>query len=366
MTVFNWPPKGSSAFQAGSSRFVDPSGSDSSGTGAASNPWKTISHALASITDNSSNKQYSLNIGPGVYTENVTLKPYIFMVGQPFVQNDIDLGNVSCNVSINGDVKCLDSAVGIFQIVGIQIDGDFHSYTTSKTASGPFFFQGCSFGGNNFIIGDPTTAINFDVTLDNCFLSNSNQISFYSIDYDIRGTSIANPVSVFGGVGNISNSNFDSQLWSFSDDSIGNGVSIGLFGGLIGGPTFDYLGSSGAVVQTDTSFLDGALTATGGGVWTVTYSDIVSAILNQSNITALGDVTQYLVITGASNRTVTLPNAIVFSGKDITLIKADSGAGHIVISPNVNGSPQQVVTQFGVITLTSAGGSWFVKSRFLT
>jgi pectin methylesterase-like acyl-CoA thioesterase len=58
------------AAQAGSVQ-IDPGG----GT------FPTIGAALASITDNSLQKQYLLTVGPGTYAETVTLKPYCYLHG---------------------------------------------------------------------------------------------------------------------------------------------------------------------------------------------------------------------------------------------------------------------------------------------
>ena len=43
--------------------------------------YPTIGAALASITDNSVQKQYLLTVGPGTYNETVTLKPYCYLHG---------------------------------------------------------------------------------------------------------------------------------------------------------------------------------------------------------------------------------------------------------------------------------------------
>jgi len=56
---------------AGNSVQIDPGGAI----------FPTIGAALASITDNSLQKQYLLTVGPGTYNETVTLKPYCYLHG---------------------------------------------------------------------------------------------------------------------------------------------------------------------------------------------------------------------------------------------------------------------------------------------
>jgi len=43
--------------------------------------FPTIGAALASITDNSRQKQYLVSVGPGTYNEQVVLKPYVYVQG---------------------------------------------------------------------------------------------------------------------------------------------------------------------------------------------------------------------------------------------------------------------------------------------
>jgi len=63
--------RAAAAALAGNSVQLDPGGAT----------FPTIGAALASITDNSLQKQYLLSIGPGTYAETVTLKPYCYLQG---------------------------------------------------------------------------------------------------------------------------------------------------------------------------------------------------------------------------------------------------------------------------------------------
>lgn len=76
----------------------------------------------------------------------------------------------------------------------------------------------------------------------------------------------------------------------------------------------------------------------------------------------------YLVTTGASTITVTLPTATTgdaSTGRVVTIMKADSGAGSVTIDADgteeINGSTTvSLSTQYSYRTLVSDGTEWFV------
>lgn len=49
--------------------------------GTISKPYKTINAALTSVTDNDYNNRYLINISPGIYIEQIVLKPYVDIKG---------------------------------------------------------------------------------------------------------------------------------------------------------------------------------------------------------------------------------------------------------------------------------------------
>ena len=65
--------------------------------------FNTITSALASITDASPTKKYIISIGPGKYTENITLKSYVYMVfednGSILVPANPSLPTITINVA---------------------------------------------------------------------------------------------------------------------------------------------------------------------------------------------------------------------------------------------------------------------------
>lgn len=79
-------------------RYVDATlGNDSTGDGSLSKPYQTISAAVASITDNDFDHQYVIRATGGEYIENVTLIPYVSIVGDGMSTTNI-VGNISLTV----------------------------------------------------------------------------------------------------------------------------------------------------------------------------------------------------------------------------------------------------------------------------
>ncbi len=53
--------------------YVDVAGSDTTGQGSLNNPFKTIAHAASVISDATTTKRYLIQVGPGTFTETVTV-----------------------------------------------------------------------------------------------------------------------------------------------------------------------------------------------------------------------------------------------------------------------------------------------------
>lgn len=83
-----------------------------------------------------------------------------------------------------------------------------------------------------------------------------------------------------------------------------------------------------------------------------------------SSTTALG---QLHITTGSTDRTITLPLAANNTGREITIVKIDVGAGNATIDGNgseqINGSATAIITkQFSFITVKCTGTEWFITS----
>jgi hypothetical protein len=74
------------------------------------------------------------------------------------------------------------------------------------------------------------------------------------------------------------------------------------------------------------------------------------------------------VTTGASDRTVTLPTASANTDRRLTIIKADSGAGDVIIdgegSETINGSTTVTLSgQYASLDIVCDGSNWFYTAR---
>lgn len=78
-----------------------------------------------------------------------------------------------------------------------------------------------------------------------------------------------------------------------------------------------------------------------------------------------------MVTTGASNRTMVLPTLADNQGREITIIKADTGAGAVIVdgegSETVNAALTfNLYTQYDKISLKATAGTWIVTSKIQT
>ena len=117
-------------------------------------------------------------------------------------------------------------------------------------------------------------------------------------------------------------------------------------------------------------FVPLTLTALASGQWAVVQNNQAMTTLGSAaspyTMNASGAVNLFAVTTGASNFTFNLPSAASMIGQTVTVIKADSGAGAVNVTPNgsdviggAGNTPQAVSYQFQQITLTAvASGQW--------
>lgn len=84
--------------------YVTKNGNDTSGNGSFGKPFLTVAAALTSITSASPTKRYVIDIGPGDYSENLTLKANVFLNGHGplatrITGSTIDINNTTWNVA---------------------------------------------------------------------------------------------------------------------------------------------------------------------------------------------------------------------------------------------------------------------------
>jgi hypothetical protein len=143
-------------------RWVDKSGSDTSGNGTFGAPYATVQKALDSITDAASAKPYRIVVGVGTFTEAFLVKPWCFIVGSgrnlttlsPVQANWISAGFAGAAAQDAGIAGCSIASTFLvdFNAVGSTGAGRFFLYEVAavgvsisckggSTASNAFFSQ---------------------------------------------------------------------------------------------------------------------------------------------------------------------------------------------------------------------------------
>lgn len=99
-------------------RYVDQNGSDLTGNGQLDRPWATFAHALASITDASSTKRYTIYCQGEYDNQTINLKPWISICGSTRLATKITL---TANLGIDPSF----SAGGQVTLICLSIGGAF-------------------------------------------------------------------------------------------------------------------------------------------------------------------------------------------------------------------------------------------------
>lgn len=110
-------------------------------------PFSTITAALNAITDASQTKPYNINVGAGIYTENVVLKPWIFLIAENR-KSTIITGNVTLSPAFSnlGTRTVRDATTANTGIYDISLNGqvNFDLQTIGGTGSAFIFLTHCS------------------------------------------------------------------------------------------------------------------------------------------------------------------------------------------------------------------------------
>ena len=127
--------------------------------------FPTIAAALASITDNSLQKQYLLYVGPGTYNEQVTLKPYVYLHGAGQGQTIIN-----CPPTQDAFQRGVVIAASNSGITGMTVNclgGSWGAWSTALIAAGtnPFMASDVAFVSDdqgNAGVNSETVAVNWN------------------------------------------------------------------------------------------------------------------------------------------------------------------------------------------------------------
>jgi len=185
--------------------FVSKAGSDTDGDGSFLYPFKTIPHAIGSITDAADNKRYTVLVSAGTYTEDFALKPFISIMG----------GNlVSCIIQCNITLADWAGSGGICSLQNMQIF-DTSSITLGYVAAN--VVQGIV-ALNNCVCLCPVSAVLTDQSL-----------------FVVRSSTLAQEVNLTGGQHQIVNSTCFSAVRLHGADVACQSIILGttMSGGLI-------------------------------------------------------------------------------------------------------------------------------------
>lgn len=139
--------------QPSSSQFVVVSkgGSDSNGTGTFDNPYLTIAHAMATITDATSIKQYVIYVLPGAYSETtLAMKPYVYIVGDSNQWGGVvTIGVVAGNITLDPSVATMGTRLGLQNVTITAPTGiNFDLQSLGGSLSRVFELNDIQVGGN--------------------------------------------------------------------------------------------------------------------------------------------------------------------------------------------------------------------------
>lgn len=98
--------------------------------------------------------------------------------------------------------------------------------------------------------------------------------------------------------------------------------------------------------------------------WGFQAAEVLKEV-DEEDYTVLDDdgYTCFAVTTGASNRTITLPTLADNQGRRITVVKADGGAGDVVVdgegAETVSGAANETLgSQYDAVTVVAASAEW--------
>lgn len=151
--------------------------------GSVARPYKTIAGALSAISGASSSDRYQVYVFPGEYSENLTLKSYVDIIG---IENN--------TVKIIGDISGNFSSVTEIQIENITIDGDFTWVNTTvgcrlnfeqcKALSGDWSFTGVNTNDKVYIRNSELIVNSFTINDITVYYQDTNQTGDLTVNGD--------------------------------------------------------------------------------------------------------------------------------------------------------------------------------------
>lgn len=381
--------------------YVAQQGNDTLGNGTLGSPYATISKALTIITDNSSTKYYMISVSSGVYNNvSFALKPYVFVVGQEYVQLNT---TASSMITLTSAFNSGTQIAGLYNLnltntTFGNVNLNFILSSTSNSITINLYNINDSFnGGSTAIYGGSNTTLNLFnyniVTGTTIYFINQGIYNFINCKILINtilnsagGTSIFNiRNSMFSNISmssylftsftanlyesNISNLSLatnDSNTMNINSDVISIPINITTSGNP--GPNINYLSGSNRLNYSPSTGIN----------WTNKYNyipntcqdalDIIAGYTGSNNNTFYGYNAGNNTVSGSYN-TIYGINA----GNSIT-----SGTGNILIGSNsasnitsgsnniiIGNSSLDIDTRNGLIVLSASGNISVDNNNYL-
>lgn len=291
-------------------------------------PYFTINYALSQITDNSDTKKYAIMLGPGLYEENIVLKPNVSIVGpDPLdvtIKGNISLssdwigGSPSCMlfgisfdstglIDLNYFALSIDTATVVFQncLIGCPINA------LGKTTGNLTVFRACVLLGNITIVGGfPQLTLNFGANI-SVSIQDDVLRPVFGFLIGFSGFAALSVLNVVGGAGielSLINSLFSSETFDGSGVLIhASSNSLCTVGSLsvLNSATIDRLNDANGLAYTPNAPGDWptvpttcqqALDYLSGGMQSVAFTPTSNALVGITSIDSMSG--QYIAING--------------------------------------------------------------------
>jgi hypothetical protein len=246
--------------------WVSKGGNDTTGDGTDEQPFLTIGRAMTSIIDASVTKRYSIMFEPGVYTENILLKPNVFITGVQAntcrIDGTLDLDPSWAGPANNrgGTDNCVVIGTATFDLVGLGSTAGFILGQFSFF-NGDVIFIGDS---NNNLVSIQGSAFNANLTMNGglYFIDSWNQLNGSNLNVNALAGQV-NPTFVF-----LSSGASNGPLIAIADPT-SSGLQIFNIGSSVSNLSSITLDGAGAQLFTDVGdippniiLLNGALAPT--------------------------------------------------------------------------------------------------------
>jgi hypothetical protein len=142
--------------------YVEADGNDTTGEGSYENPYLTVAHAMAAITDATTTKRYQIVMGPMVDASNVVLRPYVWIQGA-----DLDISRLSGTLSLHADWGIVTNQQAGFQNIIFAQAAPAFDFGSVSSQQGKLYFTTCRFNGTPVFTA--FNAVN-QIVLQDCYM----------------------------------------------------------------------------------------------------------------------------------------------------------------------------------------------------